>query len=169
MEDSLSILEQWYERYGEAVHRRCQRLLGDQASARDSTQEVFVRAFRALASYRGDGSALSFLLTIADRHCFRELRKRRREEVGLPATLTTGSGTLDIQQAFANDDLVRRLLARADNETQVIVVWRFFDEREFEEIAEKLGISRKTVHRKLDRFYASARKLLAAWQSGRKA
>ena len=51
------------------------------AQADDVTQEVYLRAYRALPAFRGDSSARTWLLSIARRTCadaVRDLRRRRR-------------------------------------------------------------------------------------------
>jgi RNA polymerase sigma-70 factor (ECF subfamily) len=47
--------------------------------ADDVTQDTFVRAWRALPSYRGDASARTWLLAIARRACADAIRRRVRE------------------------------------------------------------------------------------------
>ncbi len=54
------------------------------------------------------------------------------------------------------------------SETQAVAVGVFVDGMEHEEIAGILGISRRTVSRKLDRFVENARKFLARSDSGSK-
>lgn len=53
------------------------RILGDAASAEDSTQDTFVSAFKHLKSYRG-GSFRAWLLRIATNNCYDQLRRERR-------------------------------------------------------------------------------------------
>ncbi len=59
------------------------------------TQEVYLRAYRALPSFRGESSGRTWLLSIARRTCadaVRDLRRRRRLAVRLerPAQLVEG-------------------------------------------------------------------------------
>jgi RNA polymerase sigma-70 factor (ECF subfamily) len=52
--------------------------LTDRAEADDVTQEVYVRAWRALPAYRADASARTWLLAITRRACADSLRARGR-------------------------------------------------------------------------------------------
>ncbi len=61
-------LEQFIGETRQEVFRLC-RYLGSPADPDDLTQEVYVRALRAIRSYRGDGPARSWLLSIARRVC----------------------------------------------------------------------------------------------------
>lgn len=60
--------------HGAAVHRFARRLLGDEEEARDLTQEVFLRAFRRLGSFRADASLRTWLFRIT----LNAARNRRR-------------------------------------------------------------------------------------------
>src|ERR1700692_1639960 len=57
--------------------RWCAYLVGPD-DADDLTQEVYVRAFRALPGYRADASARSWLLAIARRTAADHIRRQRR-------------------------------------------------------------------------------------------
>jgi len=57
------------------------RIMGDQDSAADATQEAFISAYRNIKRFRG-GSFRSWVLRIVTNACYDELRKRRRR----PAT-----------------------------------------------------------------------------------
>jgi RNA polymerase sigma-70 factor (ECF subfamily) len=57
------------------------RVMGDEASAADATQEAFISAYKGLRKFRG-GSFRSWLLRIVTNACYDELRLRKRR----PAT-----------------------------------------------------------------------------------
>ena len=59
------------------VWRFCAALIG-RSLADDATQETFVRAWRSAASFRAEASARTWLLAIARRVCYDQLRRRRR-------------------------------------------------------------------------------------------
>lgn len=59
------------------VWRFCAHLV-DPGTADDLTQEVYLRAMRAVPSFRGDASARTWLLSIARRTAADEIRRRQR-------------------------------------------------------------------------------------------
>ena len=63
------------ERHQAAVLRFCRAVASDPDAAEDALQETFLSAWRAAAGYRGDGSARSWLFTIARRHTRRASRR----------------------------------------------------------------------------------------------
>ena len=60
-----------------AVYRACLRILARPHDAEDVTQEAFVTAYRAIGTFRGDGSLRGWLLRIATRQAYRRLGQRR--------------------------------------------------------------------------------------------
>jgi RNA polymerase sigma-70 factor, ECF subfamily len=149
-----------YREYGPAVYRRCLRLLHDREAARDATQEVFVKLLRDMGKLAARDTALPWIYRVATNHCLNLKRDaRRRGEQG-------GDDALDLAPAppplpYPERRLAREVLARFDPQTQAVAVGVLVDGMEHEELAAALGISRRTVHRKLTRFLERARALLA--------
>jgi RNA polymerase sigma-70 factor (ECF subfamily) len=73
MEDAKALVEQYHA----VVFRYLCRLAGNREDARDLTQDVFVRAFRALAAKRGSERPLPWLLRIARNRWIDHIRTRR--------------------------------------------------------------------------------------------
>jgi RNA polymerase sigma-70 factor (ECF subfamily) len=131
-------------------------LLRDEEAARDATQDVFVKLVRELDRLEDRENAMGWLYTVATRHCLNVLRDRRRR--GQPAP----SDDLELAAPDSPDGLPGRVLARAvlsrfDEGTQAVAVGVLVDGMEQEELATALGVSRKTVQRRLERFLERAR------------
>ncbi len=145
-----------YRTWGPAIYRRCLRLLRDQEAARDATQEVFRKALSSPEKLADPQTALPFIYRIATNYCLNERRNAgRRGETEL-VDLDLSSG----HPEFPQRRLVQRVLSRFDARTQSIAVGVLVDGMEHEEVADALGISRKTVSRRLTRFLEHARKYL---------
>jgi RNA polymerase sigma factor (sigma-70 family) len=74
--DAERCLDVLFQRYRSKVALWCLRLAGDRESAADLAQEVFLRAFRSLAGFRGDAKFSTWLYTIARNHCYNEIKSR---------------------------------------------------------------------------------------------
>jgi len=148
-----------YREYGPAVYRRCLRLLRDSEAARDATQEVFVKLLRDMGKLASRDTALPWIYRVATNHCLNVRRDARRHGE------RAGDDALDLAPAapmpYPERRLAREVLARFDSQTQAVAVGVLVDGMEHEELAAALGISRRTVHRKLTRFLDRARALLA--------
>jgi RNA polymerase sigma-70 factor (ECF subfamily) len=101
-------LEAFAETGYDQVWRLCATLVGEQR-ADDCSQETFLRAVGALAKFRGESSARTWLLAIARHVCLVELRAdaRRRDR----GAMSNGQEltTADPSAAVALADLVRSL------------------------------------------------------------
>lgn len=146
-----------YRELGPVVYRRCVRLLGNREAARDATQEVFVKLLRQEHLLDDQERALRWIYRVATYHCLNERRDRLRHGRALG-----GSGAALELAATPTPErrLAAQVLARFDPTTQAVAVGMLVDGMQGEELAGLLGISRRTVHRKLSRFLAGARRLL---------
>lgn len=93
----------------EPVWRFCAALL-DEQSADDVSQETFFRVVRALPGYRGESSALTWVLGIARHVCLDELRSRsrcRRRDAALVPREEVA--VADVSGVVTMADLVSRL------------------------------------------------------------
>lgn len=69
-------LNELFRRHHAKVAAWCFRLTGDRESAADLAQDVFLKVFRNLDSFRGGSKFSTWLYSIARNHCFNELKAR---------------------------------------------------------------------------------------------
>ncbi len=155
-----SVLEQWYERYGYAVHRRCMQLLHSAAEADDALHDIFLRAHR-YGHTLAQAAPLPWLYRIADRHCLEVLAQRRRVAPATLEQLAEHEQRSSAQAAPEAGRLVAQVLSACKQRVQQVAVLYYVDGCTQDEVAEELGCSRKTVKEKLAQFKEVARALLA--------
>ncbi len=150
-------LRELYEIYGASVYSRCAFILRDRHKAEDAMQDVFAKALENWDGFRGDASPLTWLTRIATHHCLNLLRGERapwrdrfRRETRARDEAAGGP------QIFENRDLVQRLLARLDPETQAAAIYYHVDEMTLEEVARAIDRSVPTVRKRLDEFATMA-------------
>lgn len=83
-------IRELYRRHAPRVFAVVRRLAGDDALAEDWAQEAWIRALRALPTFRGDARFSTWLHRIAVNsalHGRRWRNRRSRDEVSLPLTL----------------------------------------------------------------------------------
>jgi RNA polymerase sigma-70 factor (ECF subfamily) len=148
-----------YRDYGPAVYRRCLRLLRNREAAQDATQEVFMRLIRNLERLEDRGGALPWIYRVATNHCLNTLRNEGRRGEGM-LVLDPEGDQRSAAEALPDRCLAQEVLHRFDLSTQAVVVGVFVDGMEREEIATALGISTRTVARKIERFLSSSRRFL---------
>ncbi len=155
-----SELEALYRKFGALVRRRARSILGDDTEAQDAMQEVFIRVIGALSEFRGQSQPSTWLYRITTNLCLNRIRdtRRRRDHLsrigdevvhaGLVASPPEASVTL------------RQLLPKLTPELAEIAVYYYADEMDQAEIAKILGVSRRTIGYRLDRFHSEAARLL---------
>jgi len=132
-------------------------------------QEVFLKAYRGLAGFRGGARFSTWLYAIASHHCLNHLtgraaRLRRLRRVDDPATGSgaAASSALDriADEAPGPDAAVERQelrrviqeeLLRLTEDHRIVVVLRDIHGMPYEEIADALGIELGTVRSRLHR------------------
>ncbi|MFL5274764.1 MAG: RNA polymerase sigma factor, partial [Anaeromyxobacteraceae bacterium] len=149
-----------YRQYGPVVYRRCLRLLKDQEAARDATQDVFMKLVRDMAKLEERETVLPWIYRVATNHCLNVRRNaHRRGEDTAEVDLDIASSTPT--ETYPDRQLAQSVLSRFDAATQAVAVGVIVDGMEHEEVAAALGVSRRTVARKLDRFLENARKYIS--------
>jgi RNA polymerase sigma-70 factor (ECF subfamily) len=149
-----------YRRFGRMIFRRCLRLLKDEEHARDATQDIFIKIARHLDPEEAPSTErVSWVYSVTTYHCLDILRDFTRREQR--ETLSWEVMPAQPPDVFVDRQLAARVLSRFDRKTQAIVIGVLVDGLEHQEVAASLGLSRKTVSRKLDRFLENARKYVA--------
>jgi len=147
-----------------SVYRTCLRILGRPHDAEDVTQESFVAAFRAIGSFRGEGSLRGWLLRIATRQSFRRLSQRRPtadlDAVGEQRLADASADPTRIVVAAEQRDEVRGAVAALPDPYREVVALRFFGEMSLAEVAEATGRPLNTVKTHLRRGLERLRPLM---------
>ena len=148
------------ERETPSVFRTCYRILGHIPDAEDAVQETFVTAYRALASYRGEGRLGAWLARIAARQALRRFRRQRPVTTldDLPETFELASpegDPLDGTLTAETQRTIRRAVAQLDEPYREVVTLRFFGELALAEIAavtdRPIGTVKAQLHRGLNK------------------
>jgi RNA polymerase sigma-70 factor (ECF subfamily) len=153
----LLAFERLYRDNERKVFGLCYRLSSDPALAEELTQEVFVRAWRKLGSFRGESAFSSWLYPLTVNVALSERRSRRRRDARIvatddPASLERAPRTPAPEAGF---DLQKALAALPPGARAVFVL-HDVEGRTHEEIAALLDLAVGTSKAQLFR----ARRLL---------
>ena len=134
--------DQLYVRHRDHVYTLCLNLCGNREQAEDLLQETFVRAYRALAKFRGGSRLSTWLHRIAVNLCHEAARRRRRAPV--PPQVSANADPAAVDQ-------VRVALARLRPPHRLVLVLRYMQSLSYKEISELLNWSltrvKVTLHR----------------------
>lgn len=162
-------------RHTATVHRWMLRAVGIE-DADDMTQEVFIKAYRGLARFRGDAPPRAWLAAIADnavKNRYRARSRFRRIFAGStdarpeldPMELAAGPE----QQAHTGESrrFVTEALKLLAPEFRMPVVLRDIEEWSYDEIAASLALPVGTVKSRIARGRGQLREILTPLMSGR--
>jgi RNA polymerase sigma-70 factor (ECF subfamily) len=157
---------------------------GDHATAEDLAQEVFLRVYRARATYQPTAKFTTWVHTIAN-NVASDLRQRsyRRREHGVPANVSASSSTIGLEQlAVAASGLmparvadrtelqaiVQRALGTLNERQRMALLLAKFEHCSYEEIAAAMDLSVPAVKSLLFRARDQLREAIAPYmQEGR--
>jgi RNA polymerase sigma-70 factor (ECF subfamily) len=157
-------LGELYARYAPVVFRRARRLLGRDADAWDVVQEVFERMVKSGASFRFEARPTTWVWRITTNACLNALRARGVREPVLSAVEDEGSdeGVTGIEAR----ELLAKWLQHLDEREVTIATLLFLDGLTQDEVADVLGLSRKTIGREVAELRAKAQALGALPDGG---
>src|SRR5436190_13723489 len=134
------------------------RLVGHHDEARDLSQEAFLKAYRALGTFKSESRFSSWLYQIAINATRDRLRRRRRRpdvsledmEEGAPESLRDGRpSALDLIESSDLSRLVARAMAALPDEQREVVILKEYQGLTFPEIAEALDVPLSPVKTRL--------------------
>ena len=153
------IVERWQGPLVNLAYRYCR----DPGLAEELAQDAFVRAYRALARWRGEARYSTWLFAVALNVYRSRLRRVRVAEVPLDALADLSDGRL-VDREYERrdrDELVRRAVVSLPEKYRDALVVFYFQEMDVAETARTLGLPEGTVKAQLSRGRAILRRKLA--------
>ncbi len=153
------------ERYKDAVQNLAYRMLSNVTEAEDVTQEVFVRAYTQLSTYKPAHKFSTWLLSIASHLAIDQLRRRRflalpLEDVPFLEWITDlGVGPEQSALEGEQHDEIQAYLQKLPSKYRAVILLRYWYDFSYEEIAMALNLTPALVKARLHR----ARELLARY------
>ncbi len=132
------------------------RMLANSAEAEEIAQEVFVRAHRSLAEFRGEAKLSTWLYAITSRLCLSRLgagerRLARRGEEALLRLRDPEGGPDAAAEQNELEAALHRAIAELPEDRRIVVVLRDLEGLSYEDIADALGLELGTVRSRLHR------------------
>ena len=137
-----------FRRYHTRVAVWCYRLAGDRNSAADQAQEIFMKAYTHLHSFRGDAKFSTWMYMIARNHCYNEFRSRAgRPEHTSDAVLAEladerAENVEETLERMESAESVRALLAQTLDETErKVMTLHYGEELTLDAVTRLLGLT----------------------------
>jgi RNA polymerase sigma-70 factor (ECF subfamily) len=174
-DDEPGAFEELVEKYQQRLVAVLHHLVGQAQEAEDLAQEVFLRVYQARKTYRARAKFSTWLFTIANNLASNALRNRRRKPVvPLPANESGPLGPRPVERLLHDRgdrpsgqmriqemaDVVRRALQELNERQRTAVLLNKFEEMNYAEIAEVMGLTTKAIKSLLNRARMNLREAL---------
>ena len=158
--EAFDVLVQRHQRH---VYQLCYRFAGNHEDASDLAQDVFIRAFRGLHSFKGHSAFSTWLYRIAVNVCLNRAASRAPKTAGLDV-----ADQIDHRVERADTRLlrgeraaeVRAAIARLPKKQRAALILRMYHELPHDQIAEIVGSSVGAVKANFFHALANLKKLL---------
>lgn len=145
----VDAFERLYRAHAPAVHSLARRMLGDDGAAREMVQDIFVRAWERLASFRGESTFGTWLHRVGVNVILNQLRVMRRDIAWFtedaPEETPAGPPDGGVDARIDLDAAIARLPAGA----RTVFVLHDIEGYAHDEIAQMLGLASGTVRAQL--------------------
>ncbi|HSM59660.1 MAG TPA: sigma-70 family RNA polymerase sigma factor [Longimicrobiales bacterium] len=144
--------ERVYLRTSGRVYALCLRMTADADEAAERTQDVYVRAWEKLGSYRGDSLFTTWLHRLAVNLVLQERRsrgRRRAREIAAPDLEIFGRAVVTAMPGTRVD--LERAIAGLPTRARQALVLRDVEGYKYDEIARMTGVSLGTVKAQIHR------------------
>lgn len=156
-------VEDYYQRYGPMVLRRCRQLLKEEALALDAMQDVFVNLLRKQGQLHAQGPS-SLLYRMATNTCLNKIDSMARREKHHVADAETGlleriASAENVESEVGAVNTLLRLFKRHPESSKMIAVLHLMDGMTLEEVAGHVGMSVSGVRKRLRALRSTIREL----------
>lgn len=146
--------EALFRRHQQHIADLCLAILRSRADAEDATQEVFLKAYKAIRSFEPTVTLRGWLHRIAVNHCCDVLERRKRlaeepESAHLSTLASRGRGECDVIETMA----IEASLCRLDTHYRIAFVLSAVQGYTIAEVAELSGIGVEAAASRIRRAY----------------
>jgi RNA polymerase sigma-70 factor, ECF subfamily len=156
MGDEADLIRRWQQgdvdafgtivrRWQRPVARFLARFLLSEAAVADLTQEVFLRAHRAVGRYREEGAFTTWLYRIALNLARDSARRARRTPAPLPLEVPANSAADDSWDRRELAQTLSQALAELPEPHREVLVLRHYEGLNFEQMSRLLGVPASTL------------------------
>ncbi len=133
------------QKYQEKVYWLVRKMVIDHDDANDLTQDIFIKVWHRLGSFRQESKLFTWIYRIAVNECLNYLAKKRRRFL-LPLTDVASEleTKLDNSQGFTGDEIQKKLqkaILKLPDKQRLVFNMKYFEDMGYQEMSEILGTS----------------------------
>ena len=128
------------ETYSERLYWHIRRFLCSHDDTNDLLQDIYIKIWTALPTFRGDSQIFTWLWRIATNEVLNHLRKQKfKAMVSLDSSMEILRKKIDDDPYFNGNELQRELykaIQKLPEKQRIVFNMRYFDELKYEDISE---------------------------------
>lgn len=147
-----------YDRYGQKVYQKCLSFAESRDAAEDLTQDVFIKLYLSLKTFRGESKFSTWLYSFTYNHCVnysKNILKRQNANQQLEEDYHY---VADLEDEIADEEIfsltverLQKALTLIDPEDKIILMMKYQDDKSIKEIAQLLELGESAVKMRLHR------------------
>ncbi len=131
--------------YQKRIYYHIRKMVIDHDDADDLTQEVFIKIYRSIHTFREDAQLFTWIYRIATNECLSFLqRKKRRFFLPIGDVTRELMAKIDNNAYISGDDIQKRLqkaMLTLPDKQRLVFNMKYFDDMSYEQIADITGTS----------------------------
>jgi RNA polymerase sigma-70 factor (ECF subfamily) len=168
-----AVFEEMVRSYEKKIYHIARKMVNDPVLSCDITQDVFIKIYQALPSFKENSSLSTWIYRIAVNVCIDYQRKRKRENIVAlnqinedreEYTIEVVDSAPSPEERYEKKELweqIQKALMKLSCDHRAVIVLKDIEHRSYAEISEILQCNQGTVKSRLNRGREQLRALLA--------
>ena len=148
--------EYFLDCYSQQVFVLVDRIVSCQEEAEELTQDVFLKAFQQLSSFKAESSFSTWIYRIATNTALSAIRKRKNEVIRLDDSVFANLSDTQVDEALEDDSeeqlqRLQRAMDQLEADERALITLYYMEEKPLAEVAFIVGLTEANVKVKLHR------------------
>ena len=148
--------EYFLDRYGQQVFVLVDRIVSCQEDAEELTQDVFLKAFQQLSSFKAESSFSTWIYRIATNIAISAVRKKRNDVLRLDDSVFANLSDTQVDAALEDEseeqmERLQQAMNQLEADERALITLYYLEEKPLAEVAFILGMTEGNAKVKLHR------------------
>ena len=148
--------EYFLDRYGQQVFVLVDRIVSCQEDAEELTQDVFLKAFQQLSSFKAESSFSTWIYRIATNIAISAVRKKRNDVLRLDDSVFANLSDTQVDAALEDEseeqmERLQQAMNQLEADERALITLYYLEEKPLAEVAFILGLTEGNAKVKLHR------------------
>ena len=153
---NTALYEYFLDRYGQQVFVLVDRIVSCQEDAEELTQDVFLKAFQQLSSFKAESSFSTWIYRIATNLAISAVRKKRNDVLRLDDSVFANLTDTQVDEALEDNseeqmERLQQAMNQLEADERALITLYYLEEKPLAEVAFILGMTEGNAKVKLHR------------------